>query len=182
MSAPARHLRPVGDFDPETGEIPPGSRIPELLAQIEKLQGDLKAAERDLRAKRRQIAELERNKEQERREHPDRELIVRIATYWHKRCRGGDKRINPLSPARFDAVAGLVEMTVIEVDEETKKRRRVRRYQPEDFKTAIDGAHFDHFVKKRKNGSERHFDDLEWICRDSKQFEECIASAPGAPS
>jgi hypothetical protein len=177
---PARHLRVV-EVNDETGEAA-GIDVEQLVVEVEKLRTDLAMAQRDVKTKNRRISELERDKARERLEHPDRKLIERVCTYWHRRCRAGDARINPMSPARFDAVAGLVEMTevgIVEVDGK-RRRRKKRRYEPEDFKMAIDGAHFDHYVKVRKNGTEQHFDDLELICRDSKQFEEFRARVPSA--
>jgi hypothetical protein len=104
--------------------------------------------------------------------------VERIATYWHKKCRGGDKRVNPMAPVRFDAVRGLLDQEQIVVDEETGKRRREPMYTLEQFKAAIDGAFFDPFVTTRKNGSQQRHDDLELVCRSSKHFEEFIAKAP----
>lgn len=178
MSAAAkRHLRVV-EVNDGTGEIEGTVDVEALVARVEKLEHDRRALEKDIRAKRRRITELERDKAQERLEHPQRDLIVRIANYWHRKCRGGDAKVNPLSVVRFDAVAALVEMTVIVADE--KGKRHEPRYRPEDFKQAIDGAAFDHYAKQRKNGSWQHFDDLELVCRDSKQFEEFRARAPQA--
>lgn len=178
---PERHLHVVDHLvDQRTGETFTAPQVEELLARVDKLETDLHMAQRDVKRKNRQIAELERNKAQERLDHPDRDLIVRVATYWHKRCKDGDPRVDPLSPARFDAVAGLAEMTelrMVEVDGK-KRRRKVKRYDPAAFKEAIDGAHFDHFRKQRKNGSWQAFDDLELIMRDAKQFEEFRARAP----
>lgn len=192
MSAqPARHLRLI-EVDDETGEIShvESGALAKLETELVNLQKErdqlklkFKDAEKDLAAKRRTIGELKRNKVEERLQHPDRKLIVRIADYWHRKCKSGDHRINPLSPARFDALAALVEMEVtrtIEVDGR-RRRRKVRRYDMHHFKAAIDGCAFDHYVKQRKNGSDQHFDDLELICRDSKQFEEFIARCPYEP-
>lgn len=170
MSA-APHLRLV---NAETGEFLPSQKLEEIQAELEKLRTDLKMAQRDVKAKNRRIADLERDKAQERLDHPQRDLIERICKYWWRRCRSQDAKVHPMSPARFDAVAGLVEMQTMVVEQVNGKtvRRREWRYEMHDFKAAIDGAHFDHYVKRRKNGSEQHFDDLELICRDSKQFEE----------
>lgn len=176
MSAqPAPHLRLVNT---ETGEFVPSQKLEELMAELAKVRGDFKNAERDLKIKRRQLTELQRDKARERLEHPQHELIERICKYWHRRCRHGDVKVNPMSPARFDAVAGLVEMEMLVAVEGKRRRRREWRYEMEDFKAAIDGADFDHYAKKRKNGTEQHFDDLELICRDSKQFEEFRARCP----
>ena len=178
MTEPARHLRVVEAVTTPEGEVLTAEAVGLLQARIDKLEGDRKALEKELRTKRRQISELQRDRVRERLDHPDRAVIERIASYWHRKCRGGDPRVNPMSPARFDAVAALVEMTEIRLDEESGKRQKARRYEPEAFKEAIDGAAFDHYVKPRKNGTLQHFDDLELICRDSKQFEEFRSRAP----
>jgi hypothetical protein len=171
---PARHLHVVSDrVADDNGEVV----SPEaLVAEIEKLRVDLKMAQRDVKSKNRRISELERDKVAERLKHPDRELILRICKYWHRKCRGGDPRVKPDSPDRFDAVAALVEMEHIVADGGRKRRERV--YPPEAFKEAIDGAAFDHFVKARKNGSEQHYDDLELIARSAAKFDEFRARAP----
>lgn len=173
--APLSHLRLVNT---ETGEFVPSQKLGELMAELEKVRGDFKNAERDLKIKRRQLTELQRDKARERLEHPQHELIERICKYWHRRCKAGDAKVNPMSPARFDAVAGLVEMEVLVAVEGKRRRRREWRYEMEDFKAAIDGAEFDHYAKKRRNGTDQHFDDLELVCRDSKQFEEFRARCP----
>lgn len=172
---PQRHLHVVSDrVADDNGEVV----TPEaLVAEIEKLRTDLKMAQRDVRTKNRRISELERDRVRERLEHPDRELILRVCSYWHRKCRGGDPRVKPDTPDRFDAVAALVEMEHI-VKDEQGRRRRERVYPPEAFKEAIDGARFDHFAKPRKNGSMQHYDDLELICRSAARFDEFRARAP----
>jgi hypothetical protein len=155
--------------------------VQDLIERLDKVTTDLHMAQRDVKRKNRQIAELERNRAQERLDHPDRDLIVRVATYWHRKAKGGDPRVDPLSPARFDAVAALAEMTelrVVEGEDGKKRRRKVKRYDPAAFKEAIDGCCFDCYRKQRKNGSWQEFNDLELICRDAKQFEEFRQRCP----
>lgn len=175
MSAPARHLHAVPDHVvDEHGEVV----TPEaLVAEIEKLRVDFKMAQRDVRRLNRRLHEQERDRARERLEHPDRELIVRVLTYWHRKCRGGDARVNPLSNDRFDVVAALVEMEHL-VTGRDGKRRRERRFSPEMFKEAIDGAAFEHYVKKRKNGTDQHFHDAELIFRNEANFQEFRARDP----
>jgi hypothetical protein len=176
--AAAQEPRPALHVVGGTGEVVEHKETADLLAQIEKLKGDLKMAQRDVKAKNRRIMELERDKARERLQYERRADVERIATYWHKKCRGGDKRVNPMAPVRFDAVRGLLDQEQIVVDEETGKRRREPMYTLEQFKAAIDGAFFDPFVTTRKNGSQQRHDDLELVCRSSKHFEEFIAKAP----
>lgn len=179
MSArPKRHLRVV-EVDDRTGEVEIVS-AEELAARIKKLEADLDGAEKDLRVKRRRITELQRDKMKERLEHPDREFIVRVCEYWHKRCRRADfdgrRRINPLSPDRFDAVTALAEME--EIAKVDGKRTRVWRYQAEHFKAAIDGAAFDPYTPPQKNGRQEPQNDLEQICRAAAKFEKAMGKAP----
>jgi hypothetical protein len=176
MARPARHLQVVGDdrIADQNGEVIPPHR---LLAELEQTRIDLKMAKRDVQSKNRRIADLERDRERERLEHPDRELILRVCDYWHRRCRGGDRRVKPDSPERFDAVAGLVVLEHIVTDEHGRKTKE-RVYEPEAFKEAIDGAYFDHFQRPRKNGTIQHFDDLELICRSAAKFEEFRSRVP----
>jgi hypothetical protein len=182
MSAePASHLRLVR-VDDETGEVEhvESRALEQLEAELEKLRGDLKNAERDLRAKRRRISELERDKVRERLDHPDREFIVRVCKYWHKRCRRGSNRIDPLAPNRFDAVAALAEMEEIVMVEVDGRRRRERRwrYSAEQFKAAIDGGEYDPFETTHKNGRLERHNDLAQICKDVTRFERFVSKAP----
>lgn len=177
MSAqPARHLHLVdGVFHDDNGEVVT-EEVAKLLDQIEKLTMDLKMAQRDVKAKNRRIATLEADAVRERLDYSRRVEVERVFKYWQRRC-GHEKAA--LTPLRFDAIRGILEQQLIEVDEGGKKRRRLA-YRIEDFKTAIDGCALDHYVKERKNGSVQHFDDIEWVCRDGKNFEECLARAPVA--
>lgn len=165
--------------DGDTGEILPSTELAAMQARLEKLEGDLKGAEKDLRAKRRIISELQRDRAQERLQHPHYALIRRVCRYWHAKCRGSDPRVNPMTPDRFDAVAALTEMERIVRDEDApRKKRREWLYELEHFKAAIDGAYFDHYVSKRRNGSDCHHWDLELICRGAAKFDEFIARCP----
>jgi hypothetical protein len=178
MTAPARHLTVVpGGITDDNGEIVPPHR---LLAEIEKLQTDLQMAQRDVKTKNRRIAELERDKAAERLNHPQRELILRVCRYWHAKCRRGDPRVKPDTPHRFDAVAALVDLEELiplaERDPDGPKFRRV--YGPEAFKEAIDGAAYDPFCKRRKNGTVARYDDLETICKSAAKLDEFRARRP----
>jgi hypothetical protein len=176
---PARHLALV-ELD-DGGEIVgrvTSDALKTLEADLEKAKVDLKMAQRDVKSKNRRIAELERQKSRERLEHPRYSDAVRVAKYWWLKCRAGDKRVNYKTPDRLDAVLALMEIEEIVVDADTKKKRREPHYSMEAFKAAVDGAHFDHFVKARKNGSEQHYDDLELICRSAAKFDEFVARSP----
>lgn len=171
MAKAVRHLHVA--YDSESGEVIP--EAPEIL----KLRQDLANAERELRRHRRRITELERDAAQERLDYDRRDDVERIALYWWRKCRRSDKRVNPVSAIRFDAVRLLLESTRIEVV--NGKRIRVPAYELIAFKEAIDGAAYDHYSKQRKNGSDVHYDDLELICRDGKHFEEFRSRRPLTP-
>lgn len=182
MTKPARHLMLV-EAD-EHGEIigrVESDALQKLEAALERAKLDFKMAQRDVAAKNRWISELERNKVWERLQHPDRAFIVRVCRYWHKRCRRGSARIDPLAPNRFDAVAALAEMERIVVEEVDGKRRRRRewRYSAEMFKAAIDGGEYDPFETTHKNGKVERHNDLSQICKDVTRFERFVEKAPG---
>lgn len=178
MSAqPAPHLRLV---NAETGEFVPSQKLDELNALVAKFKGDLKNAEKDLRAKRRQNAELVRDKARERLEHPQREFVKRVAMSWWQVCRpedfNGRRRINPMTPDRFDAIAHLAEMEEVRLVD--GKRTRCWKYEAEHFKAAIAGAAFDPYTPILKNGKPDPQNDLEQICRSVSRFERFILKCP----
>lgn len=181
MSAAARHLHLVD----EHGEVVPSAELEKLQAEVTKLRGDFKNAQNDVKTKNRTIAELRRDKIRERLDYERYADVQRIATYWHRKCRPNDyakagRRVNPMAPDRFDAVRGILDQKKIEIVD--GRRQYVEMYSLEDCRAAIDGATFDHFVKKRKNGSDQHFDDLELIFRDASHFEEFRARSPKPPA
>jgi len=176
MSAkPARHLHLV---DAETGEIVPSRELAELQAKVEKLDGDLKAAERDLRVKRRRITELERDQARERLEHPRYQDAVRVAKYWWKRCRNGHHRVHYLAPNRIDAVLALMDIEELVVVPGRKRRQRQPHYELAHFVMAVDGAWFDPFKTTHRNGKEELHNDLAQICKDATRFDRFIAKSP----
>lgn len=182
MSAqPATHLRLVRVND-EIGEVEylDSHALEALEAELEKLRVDVKMAQRDVKSKNRRIAELERDLIRERLEHPDREFIKKVGIYWWRKCRGKDyngrRRINPMSPDRFDAVAALAEMQELKTVD--GKRVRCWKYEAQHFKAAIDGAAFDPFTPVAKNGVKQPQNDLEQICRNVSKFEASFKKAP----
>jgi len=177
MSAqPARrHLQLV---DGETGEIVESRELTDLQARVEKLAGDLKAAEKDLRAKRRIITELTRDKARERLEHPRYADAVRVAKYWWRRCKNSNPRVNYRTPDRLDAVLALMDIEEIVVDADTSKKRRQPHYTLGHFKAAIDGGWFDPYITVHRNGKEERHNDLSQICKDATRFDRSIAKSP----
>lgn len=186
MSAkPARHLALV-ELDGQgqiVGRVD-SDALKQMEAELAEIKTKFKMAQRDVAAKNLRIANLEADRVHERLHYERYADVARIARYWHRKIHGGNPRINPMAPNRFDAVRGILDQERIVWDDppEGKKRRRKRSepaYTLEECKAAIDGAAFDHFVKKRKNGSEQHYHDLELIFRDSSHFEEFRDRCPG---
>lgn len=180
---PARHLHVVnGQFvDDQTGEVIP-PEIGRLQEEIAQLKLDLKMAQRDVKTKNRQISMLEQDRVQQRIQHPRRADIQRIATYWHRKCRPEDyaratRRIHPMSDDRFDAIAAILDQKE-QVVGAGGKRRWEQKYTLEMCRAAIDGAKFDPFEKKQKNGRAKRFDDLALIFRDGAHFEDFRDRAP----
>jgi ribosomal protein S15P/S13E len=171
MSAEPAPLRRLTVVDKDSGEVvdPEVARLQERIAILEQ---NLRDAEKDLRTKRAQITKLRKDKVRERVEYARRDDVDRIHSYWQRRLGHG----KALTADRFDAVRGLLEETHIEVVD--GKPVKVDTYELSDFKAAIDGAWFDPFTTKRKNGTLARHDDLALICRDGKTFEGFIARAP----
>lgn len=180
MSAkPARHLVLV---DQATGDVVDSRELGELQEALKKAKEDLKLAERDLVAKRRLLAEKERDKVRERLEHPDRDLIVRVCRYWWRKIHNENARMNPLTPDRFDAVARLVELEeLVKEDVPGKKRGRKRRqwlFQMEHFKAAIDGAAFEPYSNTLRSGKVERYNDLTTIFKSADSLGRHVGRCP----
>lgn len=180
MSAkPARHLALV---DLNTGEKLDSRELGAMQHELEELRTKFKMAQRDVAAKNLRIAALETDKARARLDYERYGDVERIARYWHRK-HGANPRVNPMSPGRFDAVRGILEQERVIFEEPAPgRKRRTRRVEPmytmEECKAAVDGNAFDHFSKKRRNGSEQHYTDLEFVFRDSAHFEECRSRCP----
>lgn len=180
MTAPARHLTVVpGGFLDENGEVI-SPEVASLREEVAQLKQDVKNLENDIAGKRRVISELRRDKARERLDYARYDDVKRIATFWWRLICKSNPRVQPMSPERFDAVKGILEIKTFEVDERGK-----RRYAPvhelADFEQAIRGAHYDPYITRRKNGTEKRHDDLSLICRDQTRFREFMAKAPRRP-
>lgn len=170
----ARHLRLV---DVDSGEWVADTDVAQLQERIEDLEGKLKDAELELRVKRAMITRLKRDMARERVEYERYDDVKRIAVFWWRLVAKSSPKVNPMTPERFDAVRGILDLKTFELDE--RGRRRYAPLHPlEDFEQAIRGAHFDPFVTVRKNGSRKRHDDLALICRDEGRFREFMAKAP----
>lgn len=153
MPEPARHLHLV---DVETGEVVDDDSIACPLCQdrLDVIAG----LTRDVRAEHLRYENLKRDKAAEMRKDPLWPKAVELFSYWKDRCRHPR---STLTPDRF----ALVEPYLREHGLETCKR-------------AVDGAAFDPFVTKRKNGTAKRHDGLDLIFRNADKFEEFVNRAP----
>jgi hypothetical protein len=153
MSAdPARHLRVV---DTETGESK------NLETYVQELQDQLEGAEKELRAWRTRYANLKRDKDAEARKHPLWPQGVKAFQYWQKECRHPRSGFDA---DRFWAVLPFLKDT--------------DHYGEEMVRRAIDGAAYDPYTTRRKNGTVKRHDDWELIFRTSGKVEEFANRAP----
>jgi hypothetical protein len=153
VAAPALKL-----IDGASGEVVAGDDS-SLMARIEELERELQDAERDLRAKRRLITKLQKDKERERQNFEQREVVFKLFEFWQQRCQ---KPRSQCTADRFDALRKALESG----------------YTPRQVALAIAGAAYDPFVTKAKNGREIKHNDLELICRDGKHLESFANKAP----
>lgn len=128
------------------------------------LKDQLDGAEQEIRAWRVRYRELARNVEQEAKDHEAYAEVKELFDLWRKRC--GHPR------ARFNAGRFNLALPFWQKDGPALCRR------------AIEGAAFDPFTQRRKNGTIKRFDDWELIFRNRGKFEEFANRAPinGKPS
>jgi hypothetical protein len=149
MTEPARHLHVV---DVETGEKLDGCPM------CAHLNDQLKGAERDIRSWRARYADATRDREAEARRSRFWPVAQELHSHWRGVCS------HPRSKWTADTF-WLVEP-------------HLRTYGEDMCRRAIDGAAYDPFTKKRKNGSLKRFDDWSLIFRDSMHVEDFANRAP----
>jgi len=145
----------------------------DILARLRQAEAERDAAvtqvqmlERDLQGKRLRIAHLEADEDAKREDHERREDIERVWRYWQKRCNHPRAQLdNPT----FFAIAALMKLG---------GKRTPEFKWPDDYKAAIDGAAYDAFEVRRRNGTVKRHDDLGLIFRDAAHMREFIAKAP----
>lgn len=153
---PERHLRAV---DTATGEVAADVDVQALVYEVEQLRSDLELAEKDLRAKRALIRKLQTDAEKERRSYLARDVVERIFDYWREACRHPNSK---LTSDRFDAVRWALDAG----------------YSEEQIRMAVDGAAFDPFITRQRNGRDKRHDDLALICSNGKRVESYACKAP----
>lgn len=102
--------------------------------------------------------ERERDPEVKARAHDGWRTIAELFDYWRRHCKHPGSRF---SAKRFHVALPYVEAHGIDL-----------------CRRAIDGAAFDPFTTRRKNGSTKRHDGWELIFRDDAKFEEFANRAP----
>ena len=148
MSAARGPLRLI---DGGTGEIVSDDHVQALRDQIAGL-------ERDIRGWRARYADLKRDKTAEARAHKLWPEVVELFQHWQRVCH------HPKSA--FTADRFWLAMPFVE------------RHGVELVRRAIDGAAFDPYVTRRKNGTTKRHDDWGLIFRDQDKFENFANRAP----
>lgn len=122
------------------------------------VQDQLDGAHKEIRAWRARYADLKRDKEREMKDHELFPVAAKVFEYWKERC------CHPRSDFTPDRFFLLMPF--------------VKRYGEKLCRQAIDGAAFDPFVTRRKNGSPKRHDGVDLIFRSADKFEEFCNRAP----
>ncbi len=146
----ARHLHVI---DAETGEV-----VTDGCPGCAQLQDIVAGLERDIRGWTTRYANLKRDKDAEARDHEMWPTAFELFKHWrkvcnHPRCKFTQERFWLLLPF-------------------------LSEHGPDACRRAIDGAAFDPFTTRRKNGTAKRHDGFELIFRDSGKFEEFVNRAP----
>lgn len=161
MTEPQTQLRAVPDefdedtcfvVDPRTGE-----QTGTLGDYLQPLRDNIAGLHRAVKAENLRYENLKRDKAKEAREHSLFPKAKEVFEYWCEVCHHPNSR---MSPERFYLMQPLLE-----------------RYGVDLCKRACDGAAYDPFTTKRKNGSVKRHDGLHLIF-DPDKFEDFVNRAP----
>jgi hypothetical protein len=156
MSAkPAPHLAVVANAhvaDIESGEIAPQCPSCEALAV------QLRGAETEVRAWRARYANLEGEKDAEARADKAWPTVVRLFGYWQRKCGYPGAKF---TPKRFRLAQPLL-----------------KKFGLEACIRAIDGAAYDPYVTKQRNGKPKLHSGFDLIFRDAEKLENFRDKVP----
>lgn len=150
VGEPARHLHVI---DADTGEV-----VKDGCPNCAVLEDHIAGLERDIRGWTVRYANLKRDKDAEARDHELWPKAYEVFKYWRERCRHPRCKF---TPERFALLLPFLN-----------------DHGSEACQRAIDGAAFDPFVTRRKNGSLKRHDGFELVFRDAGKFEEFVNRAP----
>lgn len=157
-----RHLQPVEEQAPRyiTLDSQTGEKLPEH-PEIHELNLQLEGAQAEIRGWRTRYGNLKRDKDREARQDARWPLAKEVFDYWRRRCAHPRAKFDA---DRFHLIAPFLD-----------------RYGIELCQRAIDGAAYDPFTKRMKNGAVRRYDGLDLIFRNADKFEDFCNRAPRKP-
>ena len=120
--------------------------------ELQVLHEQLAGAERELRAWRSRWAKLTADRQADRDNYENKDLVRRLFDFWRERT--GHERAK-LTPDRFDAIRGALELG----------------FSAREVAFAIAGIAFDPYVTTNRNGSIDRHDDLLIALKDAKHVE-----------
>lgn len=163
MSAqPERHLKPVPEegeelfvLNPKTGETRP------LADHVQDLDDVIAGLRRDVNAEHLRFENLKRDKAAEAKGSAYWPKAKEVFDYWCEVCKHPNSKFDA---PRFELILPHLEEHGVEL-----------------CKLACDGAAFDPFTTKRKNGKPKRHDGIGLIFRDADHFEDFCNRAPTPP-
>ena len=143
-----------------------------LKEKNEKLEADLRRVEGERRKQRAEIEKLKNLELLTKKQQEARPLIEEVFSYWQRECRHPKVR---LTADRFSVMWGIIADAKLDLNDEAACAALKRR-----MFLAVDGAAFDPFVTRRKNGTAKRHDDLSLIFRSAEKMDEFIMRSPVA--
>lgn len=141
--------------DARTGqEIERSDPLPSQLEDV------IAGLQRDIRSWSMRYADLKRDRDISAKTHPRYEDAKLAFKHWQHAC---NHKRSPFTSDRFFAVLPFLENP---------------KYGLKLVNRAIDGAAFDAFEVRRRNGSMKRFDEWERIFKNAGNFEEFCNKAP----
>lgn len=137
-----------------------GERLGELSDDPFQLADQLAGAQTEINGWRTRYANLKRDKDREARRDERWPRAKEIFDYWRQKCNHPRSQFDA---DRFYLIAPFID-----------------RYGVEMCKRAIDGAAYDPFTKRLKNGAVQRYDSIELIFRNADKFESFCNRAPRA--
>lgn len=157
-------------LDLESGEIPADLTVGEAVHEIQRQRDVIAGLERDIRGWAIRYADLDRDKEREAREDPLWPVARDLFDYWRETC--GHPRPG-WGRDRFELLRPFLKSKAYG---ETLEDRIAM------CKRAIDGAAYDPYRTRRRNGTYKTHDGWDLIFRDRAHMEEFVNKAPREPT
>lgn len=141
-------------IDPETGAYEDHPSCPTCQVHEDEISG----LHRDLRAEHARFESLRRDKAAEAKKNPLWPKAMELFAYWREQCKHPRARF---TVDRFELIAPFIDSHGLDA-----------------CKLAVDGAAYEPFETKRRNGSVKRHDGLALIFRSAEKLEEFACRAP----